>query len=262
MTQYYDQKTLQQSKPYRDHFNNDAFELFKTHYPHLYEISPTGYRILYKDEQKTTRSLFNKLGTNYTAYTYLVNSTINQMLKTGEISDPSKINPLTEPGYDSIINYLIDNIDFFKSLLLGMGAIIKKSSDAGEKAEIGAEQVLKRIFGNDIQIRQTAGLGQVEDTHGGKDRVIIKNGNSLNVQIKKCGPIEVDNGIYYITHLGAKQYPNVDIMVFNTGYWYYTFRAKDTNGITTLQILGNREGYMIPAQYKIKAIKLEPTENI
>lgn len=261
MEEYYNQKVLALSKPYRDNFNDDAFELFEIHYPHLYQISPTGYRLIFKDVEKTTPSLYNKLGTNYTAYTYVVNQSIEKMLETGEINHPSKVNPLVQIGYDMIINYLKNNKEFFTSLLPEIGNIIKKRTEAGDKAEIGSEEVLKRIFGKDIEIRQTAGLGQKEDTHGGKDRVIVKNGKALNVQIKKSGKIEESNGVYYINHLGAKLYPNVDIIIFNRGDWYFAFRAK-FNGLSTLQILGDREGYMIPSQYKIMITKLEPTKNI
>jgi len=261
MEQFYDQKTLQQSKPYRDHFNNDSFELFRIHYPHLYEISNRGYRLIYKDYQKTEPSLYNKLGTNYSAYAYLVNKTIEEMLQKGVINNQSEVSPLNDTGYEMIINYLKNNKEFFTSLLPEIGNIIKKRTEAGDKAEIGSEEVLKKIFGKDIEIRQTAGLGQKEDTHGGKDRVIIKNGKALNVQIKKSGKIEESNGVYYINHLGAKLYPNVDIIIFNRGDWYFAFRAK-FNGASTLQILGDREGYMIPSQYKIMITKLEPTKDI
>jgi len=262
MEQYYDQKTLGISKPYRDHFNNDSFELFRIHYPNLYEIFPNGYRLIYKDSQKTVNSLFNKLGTNYSAYTYLVNSTIEQMVKTGVVGNSSEINPLQENGYNSIIDYLKNNKEFFSSLLPEMGKLINRSTVIGDRAEVSAEEVLRKIFGKDVEIRHTAGLGQMEDTHGGKDRVIIKNGQAYNVQIKVCAGIDEENGTYYIKHLGAKLYPNVDIMVFKRGNWFYAFRAKDARGITTLEIFGNREGYMIPSIHKILATKLEPTENV
>lgn len=262
MEQYYDQKTLGTSKPYRDNFNNDSFELFRIHYPNLYEVLPNGYRLIYKDLQKTVHSLFNKLGTNYSAYTYLVNSTIEQMVKTGTITSASEIDPLQQNGYNSIIDYLKNNKNFFDSLLPEIGKLINRSTVIGDKAEVSAEVVLRKIFGDKIEIRHTAGLGNMDDTHGGKDRVIIKNGQSYNVQIKVCGEINEENGVYYIKHLGAKLYPNVDIMIFKRGSWFFAFRAKDARGISTLEIWGNREGYMIPSIHKIMITKLEPTKNI
>jgi hypothetical protein len=51
-------------------------------------------------------------------------------------------------------------------------------------------------------------------------------------------------------------------MIFKKGVWYFVFRAKDENGISTLQIYGKSEGYMIPAKYKIKTLKLESGKNI
>ncbi len=257
MKEFYDQQTLGTSEPYRRNFNDDAFELFRIHYPNLYEVSDRGYRLIYKDNQKTEKSLFNKLGTNYSAYTYLVNQTISEMLRRGLINQSNEVNPLSFEGYKMIIDFLKNDKQFFTSLLPQIGETIKKLTSIGDKAEMGSEDVLKKIFGSDIEIRQTAGLGEIEDTHGGKDRVIVKNGKALNVQIKASGKIEESNGMYYIKHLGAKLYPDVDIMVFKKGGWYFVFRAKDAQGVPILEIWGNREGYMIPSQYKIKIVKSE-----
>jgi len=262
MQQFYNQNTLSASKPYRQEFNSDAFDLFRLHYPEFFEIKPNGYRLIWKDRQRTELSLYNKLGTNYSAYTLLVNSTISEMLSKGIISNPNDINPIGQEGYESIINYLRNDRDFFTSLLPEIGKIIQKSTGIGDKAEIGAEEVLRKIFGQNVEIRQTAGLGQMEDTHGGKDRIVVKDGNAYNVQIKVSGSIEEENGIYYIKHLGAKLYPRIDIIIFKRGDWYYAFRAKDSRGISTLEIWGDREGYMIPSHQKIMVTKLESRKDI
>ena len=262
MQQFYDEKTLATSAPYKSHFNNDAFDLFRLHYPEHFEITGRAYRIIYKDKQKTQKSIFNMLGTNYTAYTALVNLTIAQMVDADVISNPSEVNPTTKEGYEYIINYLKDHEDFFRSILPQLGELIKTSSGRGNVAEIKAEQVLKKMFGDKAEIRHTAGLAQKEDTHGGKDRVVISNGKSINVQIKSVKSVNQENGFYYIEYLGAKLYPNVDIMIFVKGNWCWAFQAKDENGITTLSVYGDNQGYIINQKYKKLIFKLEPTENI
>jgi len=255
--EHYSQKVLQQSKPYKDNFYSDSFHLFQYHYPHLFELQPDGFRIIYKDEQRTVRSKFNMLGTNYTAYAYLINSTIDEMVERNIISNASDVNPLTDAGYEKILNFLLEDKPFFASLLQGIGEIISATSGAGDRAEIGAEEVIKRIFGQDVEIRKTAGLGEKEDTLGGKDRVFIKNGKTYNVQVKACKKIEEENGQYFIDHLGAKLYRNIDIMIFKRNSWYFVFNIKDASGNPVVQILGDREGYIIPSKYCIKKVKLE-----
>jgi hypothetical protein len=257
MQQFYTQKALQASQPYRNNFNDDAFDLFRIHYPDHFEISKNAYRIIYKDKQKTERSNFNKLGTNYSAYTELINLTLNELINTGEIKDPSAANPFTNEGYQKIIDFLKNNKDFFSKILPDLAKHIKRSSDSGDKSELGADKILTKIFGGDIEIRKTAGLAQRQDTHGGQDRVVIKQGKSYVIQIKSVSKIEQENGLYYIYYLGAKLYPNVDIMIFNKGPWYFAFRAKDVRNISTLQILGDREGYIVDSQHKILITKLE-----
>jgi hypothetical protein len=262
MQQFYDEKTLATSEPYRKSFNNDAFDLFRLHYPEHFEITGRAYRIIYKDRQKTQKSIFNMLGTNYTAYTALVNLTIEDMVNSGEISNVSEIDPTTKEGYGQIINYVKSHKDFFTSILPQLGELIKTSSGRGNVAEIKAEQVLKKMFGDKAEIRHTAGLAQKEDTHGGKDRVVISNGRAFNVQIKAVKSVNQENGFYYIEYLGAKLYPNVDIMIFVKGNWCWAFQAKDENGITTLSLYGDNQGYIINQKYKKLIFKLEPTENI
>jgi len=262
MQEFYSQKELATSEPYKKEFNDDSFELFKIHYPDCLTISNRGYRIIYKNKQKEEKSFFNKLGTNYVAYCRLINLTLQKLTDEGLISSPTEIDPRTMEGYEIVMNFLKSNKDFFSSLLPDLGKIIKKRSEIGDKAEIGSEEVLKKAFGDNIQIRDTSGLATQTDTHLGQDRIMIKNGKSYSVQIKVCGGVSDENGVSYIKYLGAKLYPNIDIMIFKRGHWYFVFQAKDENGISTLQIYGKSEGYMIPTKYKIKTLKLEPTENI
>ena len=262
MQEFYNQQTLATSEPYKKEFNDDSFELFKIHYPDCLTISNRGYRIIYKNKQKEEKSLFNKLGTNYSAYYRLINSTLEKLTEEGLIPSPTAIDPRTMEGYEIIMNFLKSNKDYFSSLLPELGEIIKEKTEIGDVAEIGSETILKKAFGQDIQIRDTSGLATETDTHLGQDRIMIKNGKSYSVQIKVCGGVSDENGISYIKYLGAKLYPNIDIMIFKRGYWYFVFKAKDENGVSTLKIYGNYEGYMIPTKYKIKTLKLEPTENI
>jgi hypothetical protein len=262
MQEFYKQSDLATSEPYKKEFNDDSFELFKIHFPDCLTISNTGYRIIYKNRQKEERSLFNKLGTNYIAYYRLINSTLEKLTEEGLISSPTAIDPRTMEGYEIVMNFLKSNKSFFSSLLPDLGEVIKKRTEIGDKAEIGSEEILKKAFGEDIQIRDTSGLATKTDTHGGQDRIMIKNSKSYSVQIKVCGGVSDENGVSYIKYLGAKLYPNIDIMIFKKGDWYFVFRAKDENGISTLQIYGKSEGYMIPTKYKIKTLKLESRKDI
>lgn len=262
MEEFYTQKELAISKPYKEEFNDDSFELFKIHFPDCLTISRTGYRTIYKNKQKEEKSLFNKLGTNYSAYYRLINLTLEKLTQEGLISSPTSIDPRTMEGYEIVINFLKSNKDYFSSLLPELGKIIKEKTEIGDVAEIGSETILKKAFGDNIQIRDTSGLATQTDTHLGQDRIMIKNGKSYSVQIKVCGGVSYENGVSYVKYLGAKLYPNIDIMIFKRGDWYFVFQAKDENGVSTLKIYGNYEGYMIPSKYKIKTLKLESTENI
>ena len=262
MQEFYNQKELAISEPYKKEFNDDSFELFKIHFPDCLAISRTGYRTIYKNKQKEEKSLFNKLGTNYSAYYRLINLTLQKLTEEGLISSPTAIDPCTMEGYEIVISFLKSNKDFFKSLLPELGEIIKKRTEIGDVAEIGSETILKKAFGENIQIRDTSGLATETDTHGGQDRIMIKNGKSYSVQIKVCGGVSDENGVSYIKYLGAKLYPNIDIMIFKKGDWYFVFQAKDENGMSTLQIYGKYEGYMIPTKYKIKTLKLESGKDI
>lgn len=257
MQQFYNEKTLATSAPYKSFFNDDAFELFRIHYPEYFVMDSRGYRTIYKDKQRAEKSLFNKLGTNYSAYTTLVNTTIAEMINSGIIKDSSEANVLSNDGYNKVIDFLKSNKDFFAQILPELGTHIKRSSDKGDKSELGSEKILKKIFGEKAEIRNSAGLAQKSDTHEGKDRIVIKDGKSYNVQIKAVRGINSENGYYYIDYLGAKLYPNIDIMIFNRGPWYFAFRSKDENGIITVKVLGQREGYIVSDRYKILAYKLE-----
>jgi len=262
MQEFYSQRELAISEPYKKEFNDDSFELFKIHFPDCLTVSNTGYRIIYKNKQKEEKSLFNKLGTNYSAYYRLINSTLEKLTQEGIISSPTSIDPRTMEGYEIVMNFLKSNKDYFSSLLPELGEIIKKRTEIGDTAEIGSETILKKAFGEDIQIRDTSGLATQTDTHLGQDRIMIKNGKSYSVQIKVCGGVSDENDISYIKYLGAKLYPGVDIMIFKRGDWYFVFKAKDENGLSTLKIYGNYEGYMIPTKYKIKTLKLESRKDI
>jgi len=262
MEEFYNQTELAISEPYKEEFNDDSFDLFRIHFPDCLTISRTGYRTIYKNKQKEEKSFFNKLGTNYVAYCRLINLTLQKLTDEGLISSPTEIDPRTMEGYEIVMNFLKSNKDFFSSLLPELGKIIKKRSEIGDKAEIGSEEILKKAFGENIQIRDTSGLATKTDTHGGQDRIMIKNGKSYSVQIKVCGGVSDENGVSYIKYFGAKLYSNIDIMIFKRGDWYFVFRAKDENGISTLQIYGKSEGYMIPTKYKIKTLKLESRKDI
>jgi len=262
MQEFYNQLDLATSEPYKEEFNDDSFELFKIHYPDCLTITNSGYRIIYKNKQKEEISLFNKLGTNYSAYHRLVNLTLKKLTEEGLISSPKAINPCTMEGYEIVISFLKSNKNFFTSLLPELGEIIKEKTEIGDKSEISSETILKKVFGEDIQIRDTSGLAKETDTHIGQDRIFIKNEKSYSVQIKVCGGVSEENGISYIKYLGAKLYPNIDIIIFKRGDWYFVFRAKDEHGIPTLHIYGKSEGYMIQNKYKLKAIKLESRKDI
>jgi hypothetical protein len=263
MQQYYDEKQLVDSFTFRKKFGDDAFDLFKLFYPNRYEVRASdGYRTIYTKDDKTTVSYFGKLGANYKAFTFLMNTVIDKFIQDGILSKPGECDPRYLPGYEKIMDYLRNNQVYFVSLLPELGQIIKKTSDLGDKAEMESEEALRRIFGENIEIRNSSGLGKKEDTHGGKDRVMVKDGKSYNVQVKVCKNIQLENGLYYVERLGAKQYYNIDIIVFKRGYLFYAFWAKGASGKSVLQIWGNREGYMIPQQYLIKITRLEARKDI
>jgi hypothetical protein len=253
---FFDFQILRSSTPFKKNFYYDAFDLFKLYYPNLLEKGEDGFIVIYKDKEKTQVSLFNKLHNNYKAYTVLINLSLKEMLDRGIINDVSKANPLFYWGYKKIMNFLEKNKDFFVKILPDLAREIEKTTRYGELAEIGADKVITKIFGDDIEIRKTSGLGEREDALYGKDRIVSKQGKLHVIQVKSVSRVEKENNSYYIYYLGAKLYPNVDMMIFKSGIFYYAFRAKDFRNLSTLKIFGDREGYIIDEKHKILITKL------
>jgi hypothetical protein len=298
MIQYYDKYTLKNSEPFKvkkefiknkpeSEFNKDSFELFKIHYPHLYVETSTGYRLIYKNSTHTERSEYNKIGSHWDAYYILINMTIGKMISegiikaiqkrlsdeqgwvvdtpttelkwilkhNGNIFDPTKLE-----DYKKIIDYLAKNKDFFKEVLIAIKPQIERTTGEGNKAEIESETALRKMFGNDIEIKDTSGTGQQSDTLKGEDRVIIRNGKRESIQIKKASKVLLENGIYYIYYPHPKLYKGVDLMMFKDGTKFHLFRARDYQNNLMVRLFdygAYQEGYMIPSQFLVKSIDLK-----
>jgi hypothetical protein len=233
----YTTSQLSSSLPYKQSFNRDSFELFRIHFPNQYS-SANNYRVIWRDKIGGEKSLFNKLGTNWSAYTELVNLTLEHLNK--------DIDPRSESGYNEIINYLKENKEFFKSILPKIGVFIKASSDIGDKYELKSDDVIKKVFGNDVIIKNSAGLGKFTDTHLGIDKSIIQDGKEFNIQIKGVSNIVLDNGIYTINYVNAKLYPGINIFIFHFKGKYYLF---NNIGVTV-----SNDSYIIPEDSLIKIV--------
>jgi hypothetical protein len=230
-------------------FNADSFEVFKHLFPDLYtekEIKPGFfYKTIWKDSTRKEKSLFNKLGTNYSAYGKMINLTISEILDKNNI----EANPSTDEGYTMIIEYLKNNKNFFKSILLDLGKIIERTSSYGDKYEDKSMKMIKDYFG-DCKIDKTSGLGVYSDTIGGIDITVTKDGKSNNIQVKGVKSIHYNNNTYYIEYLNPKLY-RVDYLLFSNKGNYYLFKNQNVE----IEVSDRFIGYKIPHGSKVSAQK-------
>ena len=230
-------------------FYFDAFELFKKHYPDRYTEfkfdNGKTFRVIWRDKDHKIRSIFNKLGTNYTAYAALINLALKKL--------DSDVDPRTEEGYKFIMDYLKSNKDFFQSLLFEIGKKIEKTTALGDASEDNAVKALKMVFGDSVLITKTAGLGEIEDAVHGCDLVMIRNTTKYKIQVKSISNINLSLGKYYVSYKNPKLYRNIDYFVFSIKGYYYVF----TNvGIEILTDQTGPIGYICPDSSRIGRVKV------
>ena len=204
----YTRRELSNSIPFKTRFNRDSYMIFKEHYPDNFSVDGNGFMRIWKKRigsEDNVQSILNKLGTNYTAYTDLVNMTLEKL-------NDDTINPTSIHGYNTIIDYLKSDRKFFDSMLPKLGEIIKATTFVGDKAEEQSEESIKYFFPG-CEIIDSSGLGKITDLQG-KDRKVIYNGKLYCIQIKIINDIYERDDKIIVEYLGARNYINIDYFIF------------------------------------------------
>lgn len=223
--------------------NRDIFNLFKLHFPEKIFIKPNGMVIIYRDDNKTKKSLFNYLGTNFTGIAYIFNNVIDRMIKTRMIENEIVADPDIPEGYNMIINFLKRNKEYFKNLLPEVGNIITKTSNIGRESEKIATEILKKCFGNNIQIESMSEIGDELDTFQGIDKIVTSGIDKYTIQVKTIRRFELIKDYYKIECVSAKDYFNIDFFIFISKSEYLVFWGKYINGSNTLKLYGDEGNY-------------------
>lgn len=201
-------------------FKNDYIRIFNTFHSQLLgDVS--GYRQprIYKTIKHDEESILNYINTNVSAYTIIVNETLNKV----------DFNPMTEDGYQTMMNYILSNKWFWMEILPKINDVILFTSSRGKKTEDLVNTKLIEHFKGKFEVSVIGGLGEVDDMKRGVDMIIKnKSGKSFNVQVKKCKSIKLINeNEYDITYVGVnKTYDKIDYMVFVFGENIYVFDNK------------------------------------
>jgi hypothetical protein len=199
-------------------FKYDYIRLFNTHHPELLK-KEKGYRQprIYDDDKHEKQSILNYINTNVSAYTILVNETLRKI----------NFNPLTEDGYDVMMDYNINQKIFWLDILPKITEKIKYTSSLGERKEKLVETKINDFFkikGN-YKIVSYGKLGDLTDMNSGIDMVISNdNGKRYTAQVKTCSSVNLDGDTFIMKYNGVnKLYGKIDYFICVVNESVYVF---------------------------------------
>lgn len=131
-------------------FKKDYIRIFNIHHPQLLGVV-NGYRLprIYKSKNHDEESILNYINTNISAYTIIVNETLNKI----------DYNPLTEDGYQVMMNYVLNDKLFWLEILPKINDVILYTSSKGKKNEDLVNTKLIEHFKGEFDVSLVGGLG-------------------------------------------------------------------------------------------------------
>jgi hypothetical protein len=218
MVKQWSPSELALSSNHKFKFNDDCFKIFEIHFPSKYSKDSSGYRIIWKDDAHTEKSLYNFLGTNCHAYAKLVNLCSDRLGKF--------IDPISNQGYSEMINLLHTDKDFVKTLLKPLAESIQFTLGLGSHHEkIVSELIVERLGAEEILLE--SGIAVKKDTHDGHDITFVKEGIKKSMQVKVARGVFENPTNYKVRYLFTKPYKNMDYYCFFYKGLYYFFENKN-----------------------------------
>ncbi|CAG7580746.1 MAG: hypothetical protein SLAVMIC_00542 [uncultured marine phage] len=182
-------------------------------------------------------SILNRINTNYTALSILVNS-INYVLEKGD-SDISKFD-LVSPTFGSTEWYEEYNrlSDFMKrnarniflklteedgsTIINNIVTAIRRTRSIGDNAEKVVVEYLPKLNKNVTNIKLPEGSGDATDMVGGADVLFDYNGNTYTVQVKKVSYVNKRGSIYVTKGASiSKHYKTNYYAILDKNYLYF-----------------------------------------
>lgn len=223
-------KELKESLGFRK-FKGDYIRIFNKHHSELLK-KVDGFRHprIFKNSRCEEQSILNYINTNILAYSILVNETLTKI----------SFDPLTIDGYETMMNYIIDNKWFWLGILPKITDKIEYTSSLGSKKENLVKDKLTDYFNTkgNFEVISIGGLGNINDMVGGYDITIKnkKNGKEYKAQVKTCTSIILNNDLYDIKYTGVnKLYKGIDYMICVVENKVHVFDNK--------MVVKNNDGY-------------------
>jgi hypothetical protein len=190
-----------------DIFKRDYIRLFKKyHSDRLKERA--GYRDprIHNDSKCEEESILNYLNTNLLGYGVIVNETLKNI----------EFDPTTKDGYETMMEYVLNNQWFWNYVLLPkIIEVIKYTSSKGSVKENIVKDKLTKHFGNRFKVDVIGDLGNLTDMVEGIDMIIKNDRKSYLAQIKSCKSILLTDDVYKIEYAGInKLYERSDYFIF------------------------------------------------
>lgn len=221
--------------------------------------------------ENTEWSILNKINTNYSALTILINE-VNRSLKNSKTETPLFIfgdkQFSSQKWYDEyyrMIKFLDKHrTKLFLKLEAGTGskiinAIIKKIQDTSKSGDSGERLVisyLPRIFTKDdtvSDIKMPNGGGEIQDMSGGIDLTFNLNGEPKTIQVKRCKSVlKGYKNKYRVIGTSIASHYNVDYLACVSRYNLVLFRYDPSR----IELLTNGD-IKLDESLLIKNIKLK-----
>jgi hypothetical protein len=185
------------------------------------------------DLEGTGRSVINKLNTNYTAFCILLQD-LNVVIKSKTNEDiinfkyknhfAQKIE--TKRFINALNDYKFRIFDTESSTFLNLMRTLTEKNDAGAKREEITAAILKRFFGNKVNVTLIGEPGSKKDAIGGIDIEITKDGKTLTGQIKPYREMILDDDKITLKGTAAVSVYKTDLMIFQKGRSVLIFNKK------------------------------------
>ena len=191
------------------------------HLPGIYDLEGTG------------RSVINKLNTNYTAFCILlqdlnvvIRSKTNEDIINFKDKNPFAQKKETKRFINALNDYKFRIFDTESSTFLNLMRTLTEKNDAGAKREEITAAILKRFFGNKVNVTLIGELGSEKDAIGGIDIEITKDGKTLTGQIKPYREMILDGNTITLMGTAAVSIYKTDLMIFQKGKSVLIFNKK------------------------------------
>ena len=211
-------------------FKNDYIKIFEAHHPQLLKkVDDYRQPRIYKNDKHEEESILNYINTNVLAYSILVNKTLGKI----------DFDPTTKEGYETMMDYVINNEWFWKGILPDINDKILYTTSKGNKKEELVRTKLSNYFNtkDNYEIEMIGKLGDLTDMRKGIDMVIKGgDGKEYKCQIKSCISITLNDDFYDIKYTGVnKLYDGNHYMIFVIGEDIHVFDNK--------KIMIDKDGY-------------------